>query len=322
MEEWLRHLTSARRYSTHTLAAYRRDLSRLLELAGDLPLEQVSQGHVRRYLGQLHAQELGPRSLARMLASWRGFYQWWAPRAQLPGNPVAGVRGPKVPRGLPKALSVEQTQALLDYQPGTLGGVARHESARDEAVHLRDSAMFELFYSSGLRLSELVGLDIHYVREPSYESHSWLDLDQAEVAVLGKGGKRRSVPVGSQACAALTAWLAQRTTLAVGSGSDRHALFLGVRGKRIAPRVVQAQLARWAQAAGVPAHVHPHVLRHSFASHVLQSAEDLRAVQEMLGHASIATTQIYTRLDFQHLAKVYDKAHPRAARSAVGKNKK
>lgn len=317
MLEWLEHLGSGRRYSPHTLAAYRRDLAHLVELADDVPLERVSQGHVRRYLGQLHAQGMSPRSLARLLASWRGFYQWWAPRVGMPGNPAAGVRGPKAPRGLPKALSVDQTQALLDHTPPVAAEVTGQNAEQRHAVELRDTAMFELFYSSGLRLSELVGLDTAYAREPGYESSSWLDLAEAEVSVLGKGSKRRIVPVGSRACEALRAWLDARPVLA--AGGEAHALFVGLRGRRISARVVQAQLARRGQAAGVPTHVHPHVLRHSFASHVLQSAEDLRAVQEMLGHASISTTQIYTRLDFQHLAKVYDKAHPRAARKEPGK---
>ncbi|WP_124077255.1 tyrosine recombinase XerC [Pigmentiphaga humi] len=314
MGEWLGHLESGRRYSVHTLAAYRRDLGWLVELADGLPLEHVSQGHVRRYLGLLHAQGLSPRSLARILATWRGFYQWWAPRAGMAANPAAGVRGPKVPRGLPKALSVDQTQALLDHEPPQAGEQRGQTDAQRCAIALRDTAMFELFYSSGLRLAELVGLDTAYVRAAGYESASWLDLEQAEVSVLGKGGKRRIVPVGSQACTALRAWLEARPVLAAAAGADVHALFLGLRGRRVSTRVVQAQLARRGQSAGVPTHVHPHVLRHSFASHVLQSAEDLRAVQEMLGHANISTTQIYTRLDFQHLAKVYDKAHPRAGR--------
>ncbi|MDX3907093.1 MAG: tyrosine recombinase XerC [Pigmentiphaga sp.] len=315
MLEWLQHLNSGRRYSAHTLAAYRRDLAHLIELADGLPIDRISQGHVRRYLGLLHGQGMSPRSLARLLASWRGFYQWWAPQAGMPGNPAAGVRGPKAPRGLPKALSVEQAQALLDHAP-PVAEVSGQSAEQRRAIALRDTAMFELFYSSGLRLSELVSLDVAYVREAGYESSSWLDLAEAEVSVLGKGNKRRTVPVGSQACEALRAWLAARPVLLAGrDGADKHALFLGLRGRRISARVVQAQLAKRGQAADVPTHVHPHVLRHSFASHVLQSAEDLRAVQEMLGHASISTTQIYTRLDFQHLAKVYDKAHPRAGRS-------
>jgi integrase/recombinase XerC len=309
MQAWLQHLAAQRRYSTHTLAAYGRDLRYLVELAGDTPLERLANGHIRQFVARLHARELGPRSLARALAAWRGFFQWWAPLAGLPGNPVAGVRAPKAPRGLPKALSVEQAQALLD-RPAAAGG--------HDAVALRDQAMVELLYSSGLRLSELTSLDWRYEHGADHTSTSWLNLDEREVVVLGKGGKRRAVPVGTAALNALRAWLPLRPTL-LGPRSlpaDAAALFLGTRGQRISPRVVQAQLTKLARAAGLPVHVHPHVLRHSFASHVLQSAQDLRAVQEMLGHANISTTQVYTRLDFQHLAKVYDQAHPRAGRKS------
>lgn len=309
MADWLRHLQAHRRYSAHTLDGYTRDLRQLAQqaAAAGLPLERVANGHIRHFVARLHAQGLGPRSLARALAAWRGFYQWWAPAAGLPGNPATGVRAPKAPRGLPKALSVEQTQVLLDHAPARLA---------TEPAALRDHAMFELLYSSGLRLAELVSLDLRYERTPEYESRSWLNRDDAEVIVVGKGGKRRSVPVGQSALAALDKWLQARPQLAAaGAGAqDAAALFVGARGRRIAPRVVQLQLARLAQAAGLPAHVHPHVLRHSFASHVLQSAQDLRAVQEMLGHANISTTQVYTRLDFQHLARAYDQAHPRAGR--------
>ena len=223
------------------------------------------------------------------------------------GNPVAGVRAPKAPRALPKALSVDQTQALLDRAPAQVA---------NEPAALRDQAMFELFYSSGLRLSELVGLDLRYERSAQYESRGWLNLDEAEVVVLGKGGKRRSVPgpgrVGGPAQVdrgAAAADALQRRA----RGCRRP---VPGRARRISPRVVQLQLARVAREAGLPTHVHPHVLRHSFASHVLQSAQDLRTVQEMLGHANISTTQVYTRLDFQHLAKAYDQAHPRAGRKS------
>ncbi|MBO9352983.1 tyrosine recombinase XerC [Bordetella petrii] len=311
LDAWLQHLRAHRRYSPHTLDAYRRDLRQLATLAQAvrLPLEQLSHGHIRQFVARLHSQGLGPRSLARTLAAWRGFYQWWAPAAGLPGNPVAGIRAPKAPRSLPKALSVEQAQALLDHAIGRL--------ATDPAG-LRDRAMFELLYSSGLRLAELVGLDLRYERTPDYESRSWLNLADAEVVVLGKGGKRRAVPVGQAALKALHQWIDARPQLAAAAApaADAAALFVGARGRRIAPRVVQLQLAKLAQAAGLPAHVHPHVLRHSFASHVLQSAQDLRAVQELLGHANISTTQIYTRLDFQHLAQAYDQAHPRAGRKS------
>ncbi|WP_175192426.1 tyrosine recombinase XerC [Achromobacter deleyi] len=311
MAAWLRHLEANRRYSPHTLAGYRRELHFLRDLAerAKLPLDTLGNGHIRQFVARLHAQGRGPRSLARTLAAWRGFYQWWAPVVGLAGNPVAGVRAPKAPRGLPKALSVEQTQALLDRPQAQVA---------TEPAALRDQAMFELLYSSGLRLSELVGLDLRYERSTHYESRGWLNLDDAEVIVLGKGGKRRSVPIGQAALAALRRWIEVRPQLAppAAQPEDAAALFLGTRGRRISPRVVQLQLAQIAQAAGLPTHVHPHVLRHSFASHVLQSAQDLRAVQEMLGHANISTTQIYTRLDFQHLARAYDQAHPRAGRKS------
>lgn len=311
MAAWLRHLEANRRYSPHTLAGYRRELHFLRDLAerAKLPLDTLGNGHIRQFVARLHAQGRGPRSLARTLAAWRGFYQWWAPVVGLAGNPVAGVRAPKAPRGLPKALSVEQTQALLDRPQAQVA---------TEPAALRDQAMFELLYSSGLRLSELVGLDLRYERSAHYESRGWLNLDDAEVIVLGKGGKRRSVPIGQAALAALRRWIEVRPQLAppAAQPEDAAALFLGTRGRRISPRVVQLQLAQIAQAAGLPTHVHPHVLRHSFASHVLQSAQDLRAVQEMLGHANISTTQIYTRLDFQHLARAYDQAHPRAGRKS------
>lgn len=309
MDSWLNHLRFQRRYSAHTLIAYHHDLQRLKEFADALlvPLEELTREHIRHFASRLHAQGLGPRSLARTLAAWRGFYKWWTPNAGLTSNPVAGVRAPKAPRGLPKALSVEQAQVLLD---------SPHAQHTNEPTAFRDVAMFELFYSSGLRLSELVSLDYQYVRTADYESAGWINAREAEVVVLGKGGKTRAVPVGQVALAAIQHWLNHRSGIVSAHDPDAYALFLGVRGRRISPRVVQAQLAKFAQQAGLPVHVHPHVLRHSFASHILQSAQDLRAVQEMLGHANITTTQIYTRLDFQHLAKAYDQAHPRAGRKS------
>jgi integrase/recombinase XerC len=311
LEAWLNHLQLHRRYSAHTLAAYRHELSRLAACADglSLPLEAITGTHIRQFTARLHAQGLGPRSLARTLAAWRGFYKWWSPAAGLTSNPVSGIRAPKAPRGLPKALSVEQTQALLDSPTVQLA---------TEPVALRDLAMFELFYSSGLRLSELIGLDTQYVRHAEYESTGWINFDEAEVIVLGKGKKPRTVPIGEIALRSIKAWITARSQFVTpdSSASDQYALFIGVRGRRISPRVVQSQLAKFAQTAGLPVHVHPHALRHSFASHMLQSAQDLRAVQEMLGHANISTTQIYTRLDFQHLAKVYDQAHPRAGRKS------
>lgn len=308
-EQWLDHLAQNRRYSPHTLSAYRRDLGHLVVLSDGKQLDQIVNGHIRHFLARLHGQGHGPRSLARMLAAWRGFYRWWAPRCGMAANPASDVKAPKSVRSLPKALSVDQAQALLDAPALTAG---------TDPATLRDRAMFELFYSSGLRLSELVNLDLDYTQSREHTSTSWLNLPDREVTVLGKGGKRRSVPVGAQAIGALNAWIARRPAFchAQALAGDAAALFLGERGRRISPRVVQLRLARFAQLAGLPTHVHPHVLRHSFASHVLQSAQDLRAVQEMLGHANISTTQLYTKLDFQHLARAYDAAHPRAGRKS------
>jgi len=308
MQRWLQHLATQRRYSPHTLTSYHRDLRQLTGFLDRRAPDTLTQAQVRQYLARLHAQGYSPRSLARILSAWRGFYQWWALQIGMAANPAAGVRAPKAKQGLPKALSVEHAQTLLDHAP----------PAHAAPVALRDHAMFELFYSSGLRLAELVGLDVHHTRVDGYASRSWLELENGDVVVLGKGGKRRTVPVGTRAHAALERWLVVRPALlAVSADADaRAALFLGARGRRIHPRTVQWRLARHAQQTGLPAHVHPHVLRHSFASHLLQSAQDLRAVQDMLGHANIRTTQIYTRLDFQHLSRSYDQAHPRAGRKS------
>jgi integrase/recombinase XerC len=310
MEQWLAYLQGNRRYSSHTLAAYRQDLHHLIDCHPDLTPERYTEHHIRQAVSRLHAQDLKPRSLARALAAWRGYFQWWAPQAGMDSNPAAGVRAPKIPRGLPKALSVEQTQALLDR-----AGLPEPASP----VECRDQAMFEVLYSSGLRLAELVSLDWRFTRQDGYESRSWIQLPEQEAIIQGKGGKTRAVPLGKQAVAAIRRWLDIRHQLLPESDATpppdvQAALFLGARGQRISPRVVQLQLDKLALHVGLPVHVHPHSLRHSFASHVLQSAQDLRAVQEMLGHANISTTQIYTRLDFQHLAKVYDQAHPRANR--------
>lgn len=308
MEQWLLHLQAHRRYSPHTLAGYRQDLWHLVQRHPDSAPESYTESHIRHAIARMHSQGLKPRSLARALAAWRGFFQWWAPAAGLACNPVAGIRAPKAPQSLPKALSVEQAQVLLDRP-----GLPEPSSATD----CRDQAMFEILYSSGLRLAELVSLDWRYSRHDQYESQSWLQLTEKEAIVKGKGNKTRSVPLGTKAIEATQRWLEIRHQLLPrhkAPDADSAALFLGVRGKRISPRVVQLQLNKLAELVGLPVHVHPHSLRHSFASHMLQSAQDLRAVQELLGHANISTTQIYTRLDFQHLAQAYDQAHPRANR--------
>lgn len=307
MEHWLHYLQTNKRYSPHTLDAYRRDLRRLLACHPDTPLQILHEADIRHCIRRLHGQGLKPRSLARCLAAWRGFFDWWAPQAGLSANPVAAVRAPKAPRQLPRALSVEQAQSLLD-RPAL--------PAPQTPLQWRDQAMFEILYSSGLRLAELVSLDWRYTRETDYESSSWLQFERAEAIIRGKGNKTRAVPVGSKALEAVRHWLAVRDTLLPPAPApDTHAaLFLGARGARIRPRVVQLQLEKLATQAGLPVRVHPHSLRHSFASHMLQSAQDLRAVQELLGHENISTTQVYTQLDFQHLAQVYDRAHPRAGR--------
>ncbi len=283
--DYLRHLREERRLSPHTLDSYGRELELLLlELDGQ-PLQAMQDAQVRRAVARYHGRGLSGRSIARRLSAWRSFFRWLDRLHGPQFNPVAGVRSPRVAKPLPKALSPDLAARLLD-------------APVEGSAGLRDRAMFELFYSSGLRLAELIGLDVNDGRA--------LCQDGA-VNVLGKGSKTRNVPVGGKAVEAIRAWLAIRAELA---RPDEPALFVGARGRRIAPTVVQQRLAAWARQLGLA--VHPHMLRHSFASHVLQSSQDLRAVQELLGHASIAATQVYTHLDFQHLAKVYDAAHPRA----------
>jgi integrase/recombinase XerC len=287
---WLEALEHQRRLSRHTLANYARALEVLFRLKDQLALRELDATQIRRFVARLHASGLSGRTLALTLSAWRGLFDWLARHRDFSANPARGVRAPKSPRRLPKALSVEQMQQLLD------GAGASQTKPAD----LRDRAMFELLYSSGLRLAELVALDA---------DDGSLDLKQAQVTVTGKGAKTRSVPVGGRAREALRDWLKTRALLAA---PQERALFVGARGRRIAPGTVQARLRAWAKRQGLGASVHPHMLRHSFASHVLQSSQDLRAVQDMLGHASISTTQVYTHLDFQALAKVYDAAHPRA----------
>ncbi|QDZ29133.1 tyrosine recombinase XerC [Noviherbaspirillum sp. UKPF54] len=302
---YLDSLEKHRKLSPHTISSYRRDLAELAGLAADLPgrpaLAALSHFHIRKFAAQLHAHGQNARTIARKLSAWRGFFIWLVEQETLASNPVEGVRAPRRNKPLPKALSADDAVRV----------VAQPSPGKDEhgASQLCNRAMFELLYSSGLRVSELAALDVRFAREGSYASAGWIDFDAGEVSVTGKGGKRRTVPVGAPALEALRAWLAVRATLV---RLDPHPLFLSERGTRMSPRVLQLRLKAHAKALGIPANVHPHVLRHSFASHVLQSSGDLRAVQEMLGHASIAATQVYTSLNFQRLAQVYDAAHPRA----------
>jgi len=287
---YLQHLAAERRLSPHTVAAYRRDLANLVRLAGDKPLAELSVTDIRSAIVRLRSQNLTPTSVARQLSSWRGFYTFACRRLGYAGNPCTGLRPPKVAKALPQVLSPDACTQLLDV------------SADDAALVARDRAIFELLYSSGLRLSELTGLDLNDI-----------DLQAGEAQVTGKGRKTRIVPVGKQALDAVRAWLTHRLPLV---RDNSPALFVSQRGSRLTPRSVQLRLDRWARRAGLGQHVHPHMLRHAFATHVLQSSGDLRAVQEMLGHASISTTQVYTHLDWQHLAKVYDQAHPRARKKS------
>lgn len=311
IRRYLEHLRTQRKLSPHTLLGYGRDLEELRRLADDaggVRLEALTQHQVRRFLSQLHARGLNPRSLARKLSAWRNFYHWLAEEKPLACNPVEGVKAPRLNRPLPKALSSDEAVHLVSSPPS---------SETSPIVAHCNRAMFELLYSSGLRVSELVGLDLHYVKEGDYVSQGWIDFDAGEVTVTGKGGKMRRTPVGSAALTALRDWLPLRSSLVPKSPApDCFALFLTERGKRVSRNIVYSRLVAHGKALGLPGRVHPHVLRHSFASHVLQSSGDLRAVQEMLGHASIAATQIYTSLDFQRLAQVYDAAHPRAKKQS------
>ena len=283
------HLAHEKRLSKHTCENYLRDVRQFLELAGETPLNQLQIHHVRRFVAQLHSRGLGGKSLARMLSAWRGFYKYLARDHQFTQNPCLGLRAPKSAKNLPHVLSPDEASKLVSMNV-------------DTPLGLRDKAIFELFYSSGLRLSELVELRLEN-----------LDLVAGEVRVTGKGNKTRIVPVGKFAVEAIQAWLAVRANMAQ---ADETTLFLSKQGKPLSQRSVQYRIKEWALKQGLTANVHPHVLRHSFATHLLQSSGDLRAVQEMLGHASISTTQVYTHLDFQHLAKVYDAAHPRAKKKS------
>ena len=287
VDAWLTRLAGERQASTHTVDGYRRDLAKLLrwmEAQGVASFDALEPNRMRSFVATEHRGGLSPKSLQRLLSSCRSLFRQLTREGQLAHDPLAGVRGPKVHRKLPQVLDVDEATTLVEAQG-------------DGALSLRDRAMMELFYSSGLRLSELTGL-------------RWgdLQLDDGEVRVLGKGSKTRIVPVGRHAVTALRA-------LGHAEGMAPEApVFRGRAGAPINPRTVQLRMKKLALMQGMAKHVHPHLLRHTFASHMLESAGDLRAVQELLGHADIATTQIYTHLDFQHLAKVYDAAHPRAKR--------
>ncbi len=296
IESYLRHLTYERRLAALTLKHYRRDLE-LLELKHNennertalaRAMSELQQADIRRFAAQLHAGGLSPKSIARVLSGWRGFFEFL--RGDTGAyNPVDGVRAPKAAKRLPETLSPDEAVRLVSFEAIT-------------SDDIRDRAVFELLYSSGLRVSELVGLNLVSI-----------DFSSAEARVLGKGNKTRIVPIGKQAIDALARWLAMRDAITINqTDAHRDALFVNKSSRRLSVRTVQTHIKLWATRQGITVDTHPHMLRHSFASHVLQSSGDLRAVQEMLGHVSIASTQVYTHLDFQHLSKVYDLAHPRA----------
>ena len=302
VERYLAHAQFEKRLAARTVALYTEDLKRLQALAQEagVSLELVQAHHVRRWMAQMHSSGRSPRGIALIVSGWRGFYTWLGREGLVNNNPLAGLRAPKAAKPLPKALNVDDAVHLTEYR----------NDDQDPWLQARDIAMVELLYSSGLRVAELTGLDV----QASAQARGWIDMDGAEAHVLGKGSKRRSVPVGQQALQALQAWLAVRSQVLPAEAQTQTALFVGQRGTRLSSQAIWQRLRQRGVQAGMSTAVHPHMLRHSFASHVLQSSGDLRAVQELLGHANISTTQVYTRLDYQHLAKAYDAAHPRARR--------
>ncbi len=303
---YLEHVRVQKRLAQRTVELYTLDLQKLAEFAAraEVELLAVKNSNIRHWVVQMHSGGRSGRGIALILSGWRGFYAWLGREGLVSANPVADVRAPKAPKPLPKALSVDDAVGLASFQA----------EGANPWLEARDAAMVELLYGSGLRVGELTGLDV----AASKVAKGWVDLAGAQAHVLGKGSKVRIVPVGSKALQALTAWLAVRqqgsrpSATAAVPNAGQNALFIGRNGTRLTAQSVWQRLRQRGVQAGLAAPVHPHMLRHSFASHVLQSSGDLRAVQELLGHANITTTQVYTRLDFQHLAKVYDAAHPRA----------
>ena len=299
IERYLEHVRVQKRLADRTLTLYSLDLQKLADNAAKAGVEltRVQNAHIRRWVAQMHSGGRSPRGIALILSGWRGFYAWLGREGLVPTNPVLDVRAPKAPKPLPKALGVDEAVHLAEH----------HREDDDPWLEARDAAIVELLYGCGLRVGEVVGLDA----QATAQSRGWIDVDGGEAHVLGKGSKRRTVPVGGKAAQALRKWLAAREQAGF---AQQSALFVGRHGTRLTAQSIWQRLKRRSLLAGLATPVHPHMLRHSFASHVLQSSGDLRAVQELLGHASIGTTQVYTRLDFQHLAKAYDAAHPRARR--------
>ena len=300
VEKYLEHVRVEKRLAQRTVELYSLDLHKLVDFSAGagLELRRVQNAHIRRWVAQMHSRGRSGRGIALILSGWRGFYTWLGREGRVQSNPVQDVRAPKAPKPLPKALAVDESVQLAEW----------HDAQADPWLEARDAAIVELLYGCGLRVGELVGLDA----AASSSARGWIDIQAGEAHVLGKGSKRRSVPVGTKALQALQVWLAVRE--GERKHAHQHALFTGRHGTRLSAQAVWQRLKQRSLRAGLATPVHPHMLRHSFASHLLQSSGDLRAVQELLGHANITTTQVYTRLDFQHLAKAYDAAHPRAQR--------
>ena len=302
VDRYLDHVRFEKRLAERTLALYALDLQKLTDYAAqaNVSLEGVQSTHIRRWVAQMHSGGRSGRGIALILSGWRGFYVWLGREGLVSSNPVQDVRAPKAPKPLPKALSVDDAVQLAEYQAAP--------DVTDPWLECRDAALVELLYGCGLRVGELVGLDV----QAGVHAKGWVDVQAGEAHVLGKGSKRRSVPVGGKALDALQAWCAVRAQGLTPATAEQAALFIGRHGTRLTAQAIWQRLRQRSLKAGLSTPVHPHMLRHSFASHVLQSSQDLRGVQELLGHANITTTQVYTRLDFQHLAQAYDAAHPRA----------
>ncbi len=308
---YLQHVRVGKRLAAKTVDLYAHELAKLQSLcdAQNLALTDVQNLHIRRWVASSHSSGKGSKTLALQLSSWRGFYKWLISNGEITHNPCLDVKPPKAAKPLPKALGVDAAMALANFAPITTSETAGSPQALSRLV--LEALIVELLYGCGLRASELVGLDLQASDEAMRDGRGWIDEQASEVHVFGKGSKRRMVPLGEKALQAYLAYKPQRIRLAQEPFLEA-ALFLGPRGARMTRQAVWAMLRSRSLAAGLDAPVHPHMLRHSFASHVLQSSHDLRAVQELLGHSSIASTQVYTRLDFQHLAQIYDNSHPRA----------
>ncbi len=312
LKAYLEHVRFEKRLAQRTCVLYELDLSKLASHAEGLGLTWagIQSHHIRLWIANMHQQHRSARGIALILSGWRGFFAWCCQQGHLSANPVLGVRAPKATKPLPKALNVDQAVQLADFKRVSNATLSAGARAEGEWLEARDALVVELLYGSGLRIGELVGLDV----QASVAARGWIDVQESMAFVLGKGSKRRSTPVGHSALNALTAWLLVRARYLKADASAPQALLLGRNGTRLTAQAIWQRLRVRGQQAGLQTPVHPHMLRHSFASHLLQSSGDLRGVQELLGHANISTTQVYTRLDHQHLSKIYDQAHPRAKR--------